>query len=449
MTFHKKHPKKEMARDKVNRIKRSNPFKILKDIVLRNRYTDTNNKVRKLFDYDVVTTSSNYNFVNHNNQLSKIEALLGQVPNITSKLESHDYDQYYYLPNDLSILHNKGLYTTKERTLFISNELPLLPDLPLEPTPQNPFTYNGLDKTNYFDDIINIRVKAASDQETKSTFNSEERKKIDPLLENLLGSITAENFPSTENIQNNYVNHDTEREVEAMSDIYKTNIKKIQPNKYSYKLILYNDNKKENELRNMDPRYGNQQVLSKRAKSRNIFTHRKVPEKTVPHNKTDTKGSHKISSKLQKPQPANNVKKQKKPKILPTTKMQKQQKAHPDHFFTTPLPMSDNEFNKFLEDNNIDVQSVTAPLPNYIPFSTHVMHIVSKLKPYKNNIPNIGKKNNRKHGTKQNNYNLYIQRQRKKRDKIWKKNKSPKLSGKPVLEPEITFTPKNKMSVKV
>ncbi|CAF4776400.1 unnamed protein product [Pieris macdunnoughi] len=127
MSFRKKHPKKEMARDKVNRMKRSNPFKILKDIVLRNRYTDTNNKVRKLFDYDVVTTSSNYNFVNHNNQLSKIEALLGQVPNITSKLESHDYDQYYYLPNDLNIIHNKGLYSTKERPLFISNDLPLLP----------------------------------------------------------------------------------------------------------------------------------------------------------------------------------------------------------------------------------------------------------------------------------------------------------------------------------
>ncbi|CAF4776416.1 unnamed protein product [Pieris macdunnoughi] len=232
-----------------------------------------------------------------------------------------------------------------------------------------------------------------------------------------------------------------------MSDNYKTNIKKIQPNKYSYKLILYNDNKKVNELRNMDPRYGNQQVLSKRAKSINIFTHRKVPEKTVPCiNKNDTKGSHRTnSSKLQKPHPSNNVKKQKKPKKLPTTKMQKQQKAHPDHFFTTPLPMSDNKFNKFLEDNNIDVQSVTAPLPDYIPFSTHVRHIVSKLKPYKNNI---GKTKNGKHGTKQNNYNFYIQHERRKRDKISKKNKASKLVAKPVIEPEITFTPKNKISIK-
>ncbi|XP_045513395.1 uncharacterized protein LOC123707413 [Pieris brassicae] len=198
----------------------------------------------------------------------------------------------------------------------------------------------------------------------------------------------------------------------------------------------------------MDPRNGNQQVLSKRAKSRNIFTHRKVTEKTVPY--INTKGSHRTnSSKLQKPHPSNNVKKQKKPKKLPTTKVQKQQqKAHPDHFFTTPLPMSDNEFNKFLEENNIDVQSVTASLPNYIPFSTHVMHIVSKLKPYKNNIENISKTKNRKHGMKQNNYNFYIQRQRKKRDKISKKNKSLKLSAKPVLEQEITFTPKNKIFIK-
>ncbi|XP_047515306.1 uncharacterized protein LOC125056315 [Pieris napi] len=179
-----------------------------------------------------------------------------------------------------------------------------------------------------------------------------------------------------------------------MSDIYKTNIKKIQPNKYSYKLILYNDNKKVNELRNMDPRY---------------------------------------------------VKKQKKPKKPPTTKMQKQQKAHPDHFFTTPLPMSDNKFNKFLEDNNIDVQSVTAPLPNYIPFSTHVMHIVSNLKPYKNNIGNT---KNRKHGAKQNNNFFYIQHERRKRDKISKKNKSSTLGAKPVVKPEITFTPKNKISIK-
>lgn len=129
INFSNKAHKKDITREKFKRKKRSNPFKILKDILLRNQYTDSNNKVRKIFDYDVVTTSINpyYNFINHNDQ-PNIEGLLRQVPNITSKLESHDYDQYYYVPNtNTKPFHNKGLYRMKSRPSHESHDLSLLP----------------------------------------------------------------------------------------------------------------------------------------------------------------------------------------------------------------------------------------------------------------------------------------------------------------------------------
>ncbi|CAK1553517.1 unnamed protein product [Leptosia nina] len=404
ISFHSKNPKKYSKRNLPTRKRRSNPFKVLKDIVFRNRYTDSDNKVRKLFDYDIVASSFNPNCkyidVNRNTQLPNIDAMLRQIPNITSNLESlldYGYTRHY-VSNNLptrKYVHNKGLYYTKPGKYYVSNDKIDLTDKEMTAETQNYDYPNYYFNKSRVDDIINIRIKTADQinikplKTTKVTNIRYEatQNRMDPLLESLLGGQTPKTtkllkttqFPgyylvSDGNLQISQSGRgkpvkEKAKNKKSYLEYNRPSIKVIDSlgKLYNYK-VIHNGKEKEQYRRNENfiSRASHKYHLSKthnsEKKSKNI-------DKTV---KPTTSDKKKVVDQSQNRNQVENMKQLNGNFIRKSLRRRLVHSKPRIITSSTPLPMSSNEFNKFLEENQIDVQSVTSPLPNFIPFSTQV-----------------------------------------------------------------------------
>ncbi|XP_045493409.1 guanylate cyclase alpha-like [Colias croceus] len=170
LRFNKQRKNKNSKRDVLYRKTRFNPFKNLKDIF---KNPGSNTAITKIFDYDIISSSSDpftsFNF----GQNPNIEAMIRQIPNITGSSESPfdiDDNEHYVsqsIMGSKNYLHNDGFYNSRLRNDNKINRFSNLHENRMEDLERS-LNQNKIDNSNYYkyidhnkrlDDIINVRIK--------------------------------------------------------------------------------------------------------------------------------------------------------------------------------------------------------------------------------------------------------------------------------------------------
>ncbi|CAG4937182.1 unnamed protein product [Colias eurytheme] len=170
LRFNKQRRNKNSKRDVLYRKTRFNPFKNLKDLF---KNPGSNTAISKIFDYDIISSSSDpftsFNF----GQNPNIEAMIRQIPNITGSSESPfdiDDNEHYVsesIMGSKNYLHNDGFYNSRLRNDNKINRFSNLHENRMEDLERS-LNQNKMDNNNYYkyidhnkrlDDIINVRIK--------------------------------------------------------------------------------------------------------------------------------------------------------------------------------------------------------------------------------------------------------------------------------------------------